>query len=71
MTAVEGIAWDANKKTNSNILEAIGKTPLVRLNRVSSGVEAQLLINRINTISRYIIFIMGIEYFVRLTFVFF
>jgi len=35
--------WDASKKVASNVFETIGKTPLVRLNRVTEGVKAQVL----------------------------
>ncbi|MFM7725385.1 MAG: pyridoxal-phosphate dependent enzyme, partial [Flavobacteriales bacterium] len=34
------MAANPNKKTCDNILEAIGNTPLVRLNRVVEGVPA-------------------------------
>jgi len=35
--------WDANKRVASSILEAIGRTPLVELNRVVSGVKGRIL----------------------------
>ncbi|HIC93349.1 MAG TPA: cysteine synthase A [Anaerolineae bacterium] len=37
------VKWDANRKIASNIFETIGRTPLVRLNRVAEGLEAQIL----------------------------
>lgn len=35
--------WDVNREIVSSILEAIGRTPLVRLNKVASGLGAQIL----------------------------
>ncbi|MBV9120921.1 MAG: PLP-dependent cysteine synthase family protein [Chloroflexi bacterium] len=34
------IPWDRNRKAYDNILDAIGQTPLVRLGRVTKGLEA-------------------------------
>lgn len=38
------IRWDANKRIASNLLEAISRTPLVRLNNVSKDVKAEILV---------------------------
>lgn len=38
-----GIKWDANREVASNIFETIGRTPLVRLDKVTEGVKAQIL----------------------------
>jgi cysteine synthase A len=37
------IKWDANKNVAGNMFEAIGRTPLVRLNSVTKGVQPQIL----------------------------
>jgi cysteine synthase A len=37
------IKWDANKNVAVNMFEAIGRTPLVRLNNVTKGVKPQIL----------------------------
>lgn len=37
------IKWDANRQIASNIFETIGRTPLVRLNRVTEGLKPQIL----------------------------
>jgi len=37
------INWDANRKVATSIFETIGRTPLVRLNSVATGVKAQVL----------------------------
>jgi cysteine synthase A len=37
------IKWDANKNVAGNMFEAIGRTPLVRLNNVTKGVKPQIL----------------------------
>ncbi len=34
--------WDVNRKIKNNVLEAVGYSPLVRLNRISSGIEAEV-----------------------------
>ncbi len=36
--------WDSNRKYARSILDVIGNTPLVRLNRVSSGLAAEILV---------------------------
>ncbi|MFQ5710516.1 MAG: cysteine synthase A [Candidatus Geothermarchaeales archaeon] len=38
-----GIEWDKNREIAENMLETIGRTPLVRLNRVTRGVKPQIL----------------------------
>ena len=38
------IQWDANRKIAGSLLEAIGRTPLVRLNRIAQGVDAEILL---------------------------
>jgi cysteine synthase A len=37
------IKWDANRNVARNMFEAIGRTPLVRLNSVTEGVKPQIL----------------------------
>ncbi len=37
------IKWDANKNVARNMFEAIGRTPLVRLNSVTRGIKPQIL----------------------------
>jgi cysteine synthase len=36
--------WDGNKKFSKSILQAIGSTPMVRLNRVAADVSAEILV---------------------------
>ncbi|MHB8618778.1 MAG: PLP-dependent cysteine synthase family protein [Chloroflexota bacterium] len=36
------IAWDRNRQSYDNVLEAIGNTPLVRLNHVAAGLGAEV-----------------------------
>jgi len=36
--------WDSNRKYSRSILDTIGHTPLVRLNRVGSGLTAEILV---------------------------
>lgn len=37
------VRWDANKEMAQNMFEAIGRTPLVRLNKVTKGPKPQIL----------------------------
>jgi len=37
------INWDANRNVAANIFDTIGRTPLVRLNKVTEGVKPQIL----------------------------
>ncbi len=36
--------WDRNNGILDNVLEAIGRTPLIRLNKVSAGVNADICV---------------------------
>src|SRR5262244_1316239 len=36
--------WDSNRKYSRSILDVIGHTPLVRLNRVTAGLPAEILV---------------------------
>lgn len=36
--------WDANRKILNNVLESIGKTPMIRLNRVTEGIEPDICV---------------------------
>ena len=38
------IQWDANRNIAGSLLEAIGRTPLVRLNRIAEGVGSEILL---------------------------
>lgn len=38
-----GVKWDANKKIAKDMFEAIGRTPLVRLNKVAEGLKSEIL----------------------------
>lgn len=37
------VAWDANRRIAGSLLEAIGRTPLVRLGRVTDGAKTEIL----------------------------
>src|SRR5947208_14471084 len=37
------IHWDANRNIAGSLLEAIGRTPLVRINRVTEGLSTEIL----------------------------
>jgi cysteine synthase len=37
------VKWDANKKIANNMFEAIGRTPLLRFNKVTQGLESHIL----------------------------
>lgn len=36
--------WDGNRKIKNNVLEAVGNTPLIRLNRLSNGINAEVCV---------------------------
>lgn len=36
--------WDGNRKIKNNVLEAVGNTPLIRLNRLSEGINAEICV---------------------------
>ena len=38
------IDWDANRNVAANIFDTIGRTPLVRLNKVTEGIKPQILV---------------------------
>ena len=38
------IRWDASRSALASIAEAVGRTPLVRLNRVTAGVRPEVLL---------------------------
>ncbi|MBI1747824.1 MAG: cysteine synthase A [Acidobacteria bacterium] len=38
------MAWDRNRHVANNLFEAIGRTPLVRLNRINRGCSAEILV---------------------------
>ena len=38
------VQWDRNRRVAGSLLEAIGRTPLVRLNRVTAGLDAEVLV---------------------------
>src|SRR5437899_12575622 len=37
-------SWDASRTALASIAEAVGRTPLVRLNRVTAGVKPEILL---------------------------
>lgn len=36
--------WDANRKIKNSVLEVVGNSPLIRLNRLSNGINAQVCV---------------------------
>ena len=36
--------WDRNRKYAKSILDSIGYTPMVRLNRVTAGIKPEILV---------------------------
>ena len=43
MHGAEAVAWSAYRKSLDTILDAVGRTPMVRLNRVTSDLDSEIL----------------------------